>query len=529
MRSRLLLLGVVGLLLGLGLGMLSPHLPSSLPWLTTAATAEEVVNAAAVLPGDALEPAAPVAGTAEPTPELTVEPTVEPTVEAPVAPEAVVASPAATPAFLARLAEVLADPDLPTDGRLAVSILDRQGRLVLDHHAGEALIPASTQKLLTAAAALVALGPDHRYTTRVVATAVPGPDGVLTGDLILVGGGDPALASPTFMEQVLPDRPHTPLAALADQLVAGGLTRVTGDVLGDPTVFADEPIPSGWLDSYLADLDGTPVSGLTIDGGRRMFMRNGRLQGVPAPDPAAEAAAALLTLLQQRGVVIDGGATSTRVPAPAAALLGEIAGPALHDLLRYTVQHSDNGLADGIFRSIGAAAGDPTWHGAAAAVYRALEPLRLEWTGAALADGSGLSRDDRLSAGLLAGLDARMTSSSLGQEWQDLMAVAGSSGTLRRRLVGTVAEGRLRGKTGSLRDVRSLSGLVVGPDGTGYHFAIIANGLGDAEKAAARALQDTLPLALAEDLFGCERIPVPLPADSPPDAPPAYEVRCAAA
>jgi hypothetical protein len=81
--------------------------------------------------------------------------------------------------------------------------------------------------------------------------------------------------------------------------------------------------------------------------------------------------------------------------------------------------------------------------------------------------------------------------------------VSGESGTLRRRLGGTVAAGRVLGKTGSLRDVRSLSGAVTGPQGRRYHFAVIGNGLTAEEDAAVRVLQDELVLALTEDLYEC--------------------------
>lgn len=405
------------------------------------------------------------------------------------------------------------------DGTVGVSVTAADGRPVFEHHANTELLPASTQKLAVAAAALATLGPDFRYETALHATAAPEPGGVLHGDLVLVGSGDPALGTPRF-GQVRPDRPRTPLEALADRVLDGGITRITGSVLGDARVFPHEPEAPGWLPRYLEDGDTTRSSGLTAEGGRRLFHENGRLRSEPAADPTANAAASLHSLLTDRGVLIDGSAGSTPTPPAAPVQVGTVTSPPLLDLLRYTVQRSDNHLADAIFRTVGAAAGDPSWAGAATATQRALSALGVDLTGAALADGSGLSRGDRLSPAFLTALDTRMTASGYGSQWQSLMAVAGESGTLKRRLLGSVAEGRLRGKTGSLEDVVSLSGVVVGPDAPRYHFAVVGNDLDQAGKDAVRRLQDLLVLALAEELYGCRwtpKQPLAAGATSPPD------------
>ncbi|MEX2619218.1 MAG: D-alanyl-D-alanine carboxypeptidase/D-alanyl-D-alanine-endopeptidase [Egibacteraceae bacterium] len=401
---------------------------------------------------------------------------------------------------------------------VGVSVTDADGRPVFEHHAGAHLLPASAQKLPVAAAALATLGPDFRYETMLRATSRPEPGGVLHGDLVLVGSGDPALATPQY-GQLRPDRPRTPLEALADRVTAGGITRITGAVLGDPGVFPHQPQAPGWVPRYLEQGNTTRSSGLTAEGGRRLFIEGGRVRSVPAADPATTAAAALHALLVERGVVIDGGAAATATPPPAPVNVGGVTSPPLLDLLRYTLQRSDNHLADAIFRTIGTASGDATWAGSAAATRQALEALGLDLAGTAMADGSGLSRGDRLSATFLTALDARMTDSTHGSVWRSLMAVAGESGTLQRRLVGSVAEGRLRGKTGSLQDVMTLSGTVIGPDGSRFHFAVLGNDLDGPGMQAVRRLQDLVVLALAEDLYGCAWEPAAPPATADPDRP----------
>jgi len=441
------------------------------------------------------------------------------------APAVLEPAPLPNPPLPERLAALVQDEGLQAR-TFGVSVIDEGGIPVFSHSADAQLLPASLQKLVVAAGALATLGPEFRYETLLGATAAPEPGGVLHGHLVLVGSGDPALGSPLY-GQVRGDRPRTPLEALADRAVAGGITRVTGDVLGDPRVFPHQPEAPGWLPRYLERGDTTRSSGLTAEGGRRLFVEGGRLRSRPADDPAATAAATLHGLLTERGVVIDGGAGATHAPPAAPVHVGSVDSPPLLDLLRYAVQRSDNHLADAIFRTIGLAAGDASWAGSATAVEQSLSVLDLDFAGTVLADGSGLSRDGRLSPAFLTALDVAMTNSNYGTRWQELMAVAGESGTLRRRLLGSVAERRLRGKTGSLQDVVSLSGVVMGPADERYHFGVVGNNLDQAGKESIRRLQDLLVLALAEDLYDCRWVPVqPIPDGAV--GPPAAELECAA-
>ncbi|HVL99249.1 MAG TPA: D-alanyl-D-alanine carboxypeptidase/D-alanyl-D-alanine-endopeptidase [Egibacteraceae bacterium] len=509
MPSRVGLLLAAVLLLGAGLFQLmqqrpfpagSDDEPAAAGGLTL--TLEDASEGAAP-PDDELPPPAPPADEAPPT-----------TSNAPLA---------------ERLAALVADPSL--QGRtVGVAVLSADGTAVFSHRAEEQLLPASLQKLVVAAGAIATVGTDFRYETPLLATAAPGADGVLEGDLVLVGSGDPALGTPRYGELRF-DRPRTPMEALADGVVAAGVTRITGSVYGDPRLFPHEPEAPGWLPRYFEKGDTSRSSGLTADGGRVLFYEGGRLRSEPAPDPAATAVASLHGLLLERGVVVDGSAGSTQAPPAAPVLIARVGSPPMTDLLRYMVQRSDNHLADAIFRTVGAAAGDASWAGSAAATQRALSVLDLDLAGTVLADGSGLSRGDRLSPAFLAALDRAMTSSNYGGHWQGLMAVAGESGTLQRRLVGTVADRRLRGKTGSLVDVNALSGVVAGPGSARYHFAVLGNDLDRAGQEALRRLQDHVVLALAEDLHDCHWLPVHPPPEDPAQPPAQPEERhlvCAA-
>lgn len=412
----------------------------------------------------------------------------------------------------ARLEAVLAQPELRVQGRLGVRVTDAAGGVVLDRRGHTPLLPASTLKLVTAAAALRTLGPGFRYVTRVAATRQP-DDGVVRGDLVIVGSGDPALATATFA-RVEPDRPRTPLEALAGRLRRAGVRRVTGRVVGDAGLFAHEPLAAGWPGRYLYSLDTTRVSGLTVNGGRELFLRGGRLQARPAKDPAREAAALLTEALADRGVKVAGAPAAGRVAGQGrpAATVARVRSDPLLVLLRHTLQQSDNHMADAIFRTLGSAiVGRGGWSDAGAATRLVLSPLGLDWGGVVIADGSGLSRADRVTAAFLTQLDAGMSGSRLTDSWQRLQAVAGRSGTLEDRLVGTIAEGRLHGKTGTLTDVRALAGSVEGPGGERVHLAVVANGLDDRAFTRAGALADELAIRIVAELYDCRRAGRPSP------------------
>lgn len=154
----------------------------------------------------------------------------------------------------------------------------------------------------------------------------------------------------------------------------------------------------------------------------------------------------------------------------------------------------------------------------AAMAQRVLADLQLDWSTTTLQDGSGLSRTTLIPPGLLTTLNYRMTATPLGAVWQELMAVSGVSGTLRSRLTDSIAELRLRGKTGSLGDVRALSGAVVGPDGRPLWFTVTSNDLEGPQLPNARRLQDLVVLALTAELYGCTELPPPPPDPTSPPA-----------
>lgn len=379
------------------------------------------------------------------------------------------------------LAAVL-DPllDAPAlGGRHSAAVVDvTTGKRLYGAGSGTALTPASTTKIATAAAALSALGPDHRLTTRTALEAD-------TKELVLVGGGDPTLTAREDAEG------QASLRTLAKETAAAlkkdGVREVT--LSYDTTLYAgDEVHPIGADDENLAR-----VSALMADEARVDDSTSGTATRVP--DPAAEAARAFGDFLAEHGI-------KTTSPGPSKATgraetLAEVSSPPLSALVERMLTNSDNDLAEALARQTAVATGERAdFAGAGRAIHAELERLGLPMKGAEFKDGSGLNRDNRLSADLLTALLA-MSGDPSHPELRPILTglpVAGFTGTLTTRY-GDGAAGIVRAKTGTLTGVNALAGTVVDQDGHLLAFAFLATGAPDRD--AARSALDTTATALA--------------------------------
>lgn len=323
-----------------------------------------------------------------------------------------------------------------------------------------ALTPASTLKLVTGAAALATLGPDHRFATRVLATD-EAADGVVTGDLVLVGGGDPVLSTPEY-EAHLRDTPRhrlapvTRLADLAERVAATGVRRVTGALVADDTRHDGLRFLPQWRADYFLDGDIGRLSALTVDDANASFPGEERVE-----EPALHAGAELVRLLAERGVAVDGGVRAGRAPSDAVEL-ARVESVELDAIVAAMITASDNQTAELLLREVGAASGDGSTEAGAQAAATALGELGVSLDGARIVDGSGLARDNALACStIVAVLDLR-TRAGFGALDAGL-AVAGRTGTLAGRLADPAIADRLRAKTGYLNGVSGLAGVVDGP------------------------------------------------------------------
>lgn len=367
----------------------------------------------------------------------------------------------------------------------ACVLVEERGRAVAARDPATPLLPASTQKLLTGAAALTTLGPDFRFETRVVAPAPP-EDG-LVGRLWLVGAGDPGLSTPDQVAR-LGNRPLTlddtvtPLADLADAVVAAGIRTVPGGVSGDDSRYDGERFLDSWPSHYRYEIG--PLGALVVD--------DGFDAGTRVADPAVHAAAALTRLLVERGVSV-GGSPGRDVAPPDAVEVASVLSPPLAEVVASEIRSSDNLSAELLVREVAVGRGQPgTTPSGTQGVVAALADLGLPTEGVTMVDGSGLDRGNRATCTTLLAALAVGERDGLEGLW-DGLAVAGESGTLATRLVGTPLEGRLRAKTGSLNGVTGLVGLV---DVTRpLRFALVVNG--DFSEVAGMLLREDLAGVIA--------------------------------
>jgi D-alanyl-D-alanine carboxypeptidase/D-alanyl-D-alanine-endopeptidase (penicillin-binding protein 4) len=336
--------------------------------------------------------------------------------------------------------------------------------------------PASTLKLLTGTAAIRRLGADHRFVTKVVA------DGA--GNLVLVGGGDPLLATPGFIAgehagTIDRDTPLTPLSRLADAIVAAGVRHVDGALVVDDHLEDAVRFLPAWKPSYAADGEIGALGALTVDRGYAPGTRR------PAADPAVNAGEQLVALLAARGVTVAGGVQRGRAPADAREVAHVDSQP-LSTIVEEMLTISDNYAAEELLRALAVSGGVVPGTSAAGAqvAMKELKALGVPTTGLVMLDGSGLARDDRVSCGTMLGLVDRMAQQPQGAIDRGL-AVWGRTGTLANRAGADSVIGRLRAKTGSIDGAVGLVGVVDGPDR--LRFAFLANG--DFSEGGGRNLQ----------------------------------------
>jgi D-alanyl-D-alanine carboxypeptidase/D-alanyl-D-alanine-endopeptidase (penicillin-binding protein 4) len=354
-----------------------------------------------------------------------------------------------------------------TPGRTAAYAVDlRTRRVLFAHNASSPFVPASNAKVAVAFTALRRLGPSFRFQTDVVG-AGERAGGIWRGDLVLVGHGDPTLSS-------------AGLAALAAAVRAEGITRVTGWIRADESFFDRRRGAPGWKRGWIG-LESPPLSALAVD----------RALGWPTAPPATLAGRAFRRALQRAGVSVANGVRDGIAPE-AGIVLATVRSRPLGQIVRDMDAQSDNYTAELVLKALGASSGAVGSTALGARVVLAeLREAGVDTAGVQLADGSGLSRFDRVTArALVQVIRAALDDPSVRGPFLGSLAVAGRTGTLRQRM--PALRWQVRGKTGTTSIACSLSGVV----GDRIAFAVIQNGAPVASWAA-RAAQDRFVAVLA--------------------------------
>jgi D-alanyl-D-alanine carboxypeptidase/D-alanyl-D-alanine-endopeptidase (penicillin-binding protein 4) len=473
-----------------------------------------------------------------------------------------------------RIEQIVRQPALEP-GFFAVKIASLDsGQIVFEQDANKFVRPASNMKLYTVATAFDRLTPDFHFITSVYAKEKP-DDGKVKGDLVIYGRGDPSLAA-RFNDGDY----FKGINELADRIVAAGVKRVKGDLVGDESYFNGAPLGSGWewedltwsygapvsalnindnaldLNVKPADRVGAPVSvttgppaasfvtilnhATTSERGSRSNLRiyrglgantielsgtlplgdAGFVGGVAIQDPALAFVTMLRDALMKRGVKVDGrvrtinwrtggsivpAANAGEAPAlPAPVEIASLQSPSFSVVAAHTLKPSQNQYTELILRTLGRTQAVANNSGrtrddedAGLEVVRTfLRQAGIGDSDVALNDGSGLSRNDLISANTTVQLLTFMTKHKYFEQFREALPIAGVDGTLRTRMRGTPAEGNLRAKTGSLSSVASLSGYVTTAGGEHLVFSMMLNNYPDAA-AVRRDSIDAIAVLLA--------------------------------
>ncbi len=455
-------------------------------------------------------------------------------------------------------------------GFFAVKIVSLDtNQIVFEQNANKFVRPASNMKLYTVATAFDRLTPDYHFITSVYAKERP-EDGKIKGDLIAYGRGDPSIAARFNNGDYFKG-----INDLADRIVAAGVKRVKGDLVGDESYFNGAPVGSGWEWEDLTWSYGAQLSALTINDnaldltvkpgesvgfpvvattgppaasfmtianhavtsarGPRSDLHiyrglgantleltgslplgdNGFIGGVALPDPALAFVSMLRDALIKRGVKIDGRLRTVNArsggslvpassPAPMPVEIASLQSPPFSLIATHTLKPSQNQYTELILRTLGKTQPPIAVDGRTrddedaglAIVSSFLRQAGVGESEIALNDGSGLSRNDLISANTTVQLLTFMTRHRYFAQFRDALPIAGVDGTLRTRMRGTPAEGNIRAKTGSLSSVASLSGYVTTAAGEHLVFSMMLNNYPDAA-AVRRDSIDAIAILLA--------------------------------
>jgi D-alanyl-D-alanine carboxypeptidase/D-alanyl-D-alanine-endopeptidase (penicillin-binding protein 4) len=400
-------------------------------------------------------------------------------------------APAVQPSALSKarvrraLAPYLGDPDLGRHVVATVAPLGPGRPVMLGD--GRPAVPASTTKVVTSAAALLALGPDHTFDTTVVRA---GPRRI-----VLVGGGDPFLSrAPAAAGEEAPYPPRADVVTLAGQTAAAlrqqGVRRVA--VQYDAGLFTGPAESPQWEPDYVPDGVVAPVSSLWVDEGRPA-------EGLGrVADPALAAAQAFAAALAAAGIRVAGPPAPGTAPE-AGETLARAASAPLSQVVERVLLVSDNEAAEVLLRHVGReVTGDGSFEGGRRGVTRVLREAGVRLPGTTLYDGSGLSRRSRMTPAALVGvLRLAVDRPEIGAVLTGL-PVGGFSGSLADRFLAGPVEGRgrVRAKTGTLTGVASLAGIATDVSGRPMVFVLMADRVARLKGTDAEVALDAAAAAL---------------------------------
>ncbi len=316
----------------------------------------------------------------------------------------------------------------------------------------QSMIPASNTKLFTTATALSLMGGNYSLKTVILSADKNIKDGVVDGDLFVKGYGNSVLTSEDIDTMVI-------------ELRKKGIKKVTGNIVGDDSYFDEVYTRDDWIRDEKANVKLPPISALVVDRNRTfVYRKRGRYRRryvVYVKNPPLHAALILRRKLKNYGIEVDGKAVKGVTPSNTINLAESKI--LLKDLIKLINKHSDNFLAECLFKTIGAVTSGNQGNSfySTQAVLNFISDNGIYSKGTAVVDGSGISRFDQVTPGAIVGLLEKMYFDLVNfKDFYNSLSIAGIDGTLRNRLNNTFAQNNFHGKTGTLNGVCSLSGYL---------------------------------------------------------------------
>ena len=435
-------------------------------------------------------------------------------------------------------------------GMLAVSVYNvTTGKEVYSHNGDLSLTPASVAKLFTTGVGFARLGKDFRFTTKVGVRGDTDRDGVLHGNIYIIGGGDPLLGSYRYRQTT----PDSLFGSWTQALKKKGIRRVDGRVCYNTTVFDEQPLHDSWQWGDVGNYYGAGVCGLNFHENMYfVYFNPGKRIGYPAtavrtvpknidihgncevttaaentgdnvviygtptgkerlyrgtvplgkndfavrgalPNPARTCADLFASHLRTRGIGVSSNSMQVYSVPDSLRQVVEYRSSSYYTIAQYTNLTSNNIYAESIFKYLGYAKyGIGSFANGSRAVMDWFAEKRLATDGITIVDGSGLSRLNRTTTDFLCRYLAAVSKEEFRDEFMQSMAKVGESGTAKNLLPGLPAGITVRVKTGTMDGVKSYAGYIITPHGQTLSFAIISNGHDGSDRAVAEKLNKIL-------------------------------------
>lgn len=354
-------------------------------------------------------------------------------------------------------------------------------RPVLDYNSEKSLNPASVLKLITSAASLEMLGPDHRFRTTIGYTGnLNRRSGRLNGNIIIKGGGDPVLGSKNFGEHY---------SGFADGWVEEirklGIKKIAGRVITDDSYFDYLPVPAKWLLEDTGNPYGAGAYGLSVfDNTYEVHLMNTPdtlMVNASIADPPLIMAGVLDQKLKDSGINVSGEPTTTRLLQSSGKgqfiPVSETVSPPLKEIIEVMNHESINLYAEHLLKELGRVFEDTgSTESGIKVVKKFLLQAGIDIKGMFIEDGSGLSPLNAInSASMISLLSYMKKNGKYFNDFFNSLPEAGSEGTLKNYFRDPVFYGRIAAKSGSMTRVKNYAGYITTFSGNELIFCILVN------------------------------------------------------